>query len=247
MPLQVGWERPIIKPVMTFTPPLLAQRLSKPLKRGFWKLQLIRQRVVNRILSNLYGQQMQVMPAGHVGLAGALVLWMVQDGGRQLVMLRSPGGRDSRARLVSCMGIGRHPDVATALKAAVKTQLGEMFTKTLTMDKVALDRVAAAPMFSYTDEMNGITSPMQVLVWVMQVQPVQLELLKLQEGTELVLVNERALSQGKVSWVAPTHAALWRSVARHLPQRVLPFEEDAGAREERVEAAEMGTGRRLLH
>lgn len=230
---------------------LLPQRFPRPVKgafkRGVWRFLVVRQKVINWILSGLYGQKMMVLPAGHVGLAGALVLWVVQDGGRQLVMIRAPKGKDSRARLVSFMGLGRHTDMSAAMKAAAKAQLGEVFAKTLKLDKVSLDRVAAAPMFTYTDEENGIVTPVQVLMWTMQVQPVQLELLKMSDGHEMVLVNEQALLAGKVNWVAPTHAALWRSVARHLPQKTLPREDEAGAREEVVAEAEVGAAGRLLH
>lgn len=208
---------------------------------------LLRQKLMNRMLSSLYGSPMQVLPAGHVGLAGALVLWMVQDGGRQMIMLRTPAARDSRARLVSFMGLGKHGDMSSAIKASARTQLGEVFAKTLKLEKLTLDRVAAAPMFTYTDEENGIVTPVQVLVWIAQVQPVQLELLQLLEGSELVLVSEQALAQGKATFVAPTHAALWRSVQRHLPQRVLPREDDASAREERLAEAEVAPAGRLLH
>ena len=236
-------DRLIIKSMKT----LFSQNIKKAFGRGVWRLLVVRQKVVNWVLSSLYGQKMMVLPAGHVGLAGALVLWLVQDGGRQLVMVRSPKARDSRARLVSFMGMGRHADMSTAMKAAVKAQLGESFTKTLKLDKVSLDRVAAAPMFTYTDEDNGIVTPVQVLMWTMQVQPLQLELLKLAEGQELVLVNEQALLAGKVNWVAPTHAALWRSVQRHLPQKTFYQEDDAAAREERrAEAEALPTGR-ILH
>lgn len=190
---------------------------------------------------------MQVLPAGHVGLAGALVLWMVQDGGRQLIMLRSPSAADNRARLVSCMGLGTFGDMALAMKAAAKAQLGDVFAKTLKLDKLSLDRVAATPMFTYTDEEHGIVTPVQVLVWVQQVQPVQLELVSMAAGNELVIVNEAALASGKAGAVSPTHMAILRSVARHLPQKVLPREDDAATRDERLAEAEKASTGRLLH
>lgn len=208
---------------------------------------LMRQKIVNKLLSGLYGQPMQVLPEGHVGVAGALVLWVVQDGGRQLLMIRTPKAKDSRARLVSFMGLGKHTDMALAMRAAVRAQTGELFTKTLKLDKLTLDRVAAAPMFTYTDEVNGIVTPVQVLVWVQQVQPVQLELIKMSNGNELMVVNEQALMLGKVNGVSPTHTAIWRSVARHLPQKALPREEDASAREERLAEAEAAPVRRVLN
>jgi hypothetical protein len=144
------------------------------------------------------------------------------------------------------MGLGKHTDMAQAMKDAARAQLGELFCKTLKLDKLSLDRVGAAPMFTYTDDENGIVTPVQVLVWVQQVMPVQLELIRLQAGSELVLVHETVLGTGKAASVAPTHIALWRAVARHLPQKVLPREEDAGAREERLAEAE-GPVRRVVH
>ena len=226
---------------------LIPPRVNKVLKRGMWRLLVGRQKVVNWILSAIYGQKMMVLPAGHVGLAAALVLWVVQDGGRQLVMVRAPKAKDSRARLVSIMGMGRHADLSVAMKAAVKAQLGEVFAKTLKLEKVSLDRVAAAPMFTLTDEENGIVTPVQVLIWTMQVQPVQLELLAMNDGQEMVLVNEQAMLSGKVNWVAPTHAALWRSVQRHLPQKAFLREDDAAARDERLAEAAAAPAGRILH
>lgn len=217
------------------------------LSRAWWQFMLGRQKVLNAILSHLYGSKMQVMPAGHVGLAGAMVLWTVQDGGRQMVFVRSPNGRDTRARLVSCMGMGRSADMAQAMREAVRNQLGPAFAKSLKLDKLSLDRVAAAPMFTYTDEDNGIVTPVQVLMWVQQIQPVQLELLELPEGQELVLVSESLMRSGKAMAVAPTHYALWRSVLRHLPVKTLPREEDADAREERLAAEDIPATRKMLH
>lgn len=190
---------------------------------------------------------MQVVPAGHVGVAAALVLWTVQDGGRQLVFVRSPSARENRARLISVMGIGKHTDMAAAMIAAARAQVGDLFVKTLKLDKLSLDRVAAAPMYVYTDETCGIMTPVQVLVWVQQVLPVQLELIKLAQGSELVIVNEQTLLNGKTSGVSPTHIAMWRAVARHLPQKMLPREEDVAAREERIAEAEQAAGRKVLH
>ncbi|RYG59398.1 MAG: hypothetical protein EON60_10555 [Alphaproteobacteria bacterium] len=216
------------------------------LKRGLWRFTVFKQQLVNRVLSNMYGQPVQVLPAGHVGVAAALVLWTVQDGGRQLVFVRNPRAKDIRARLVSVMGLGKHADMAVAMIAAARAQVGDVFVKTLKLDKLSLDRVAAAPMFVYTDEGNGIVTPVQILLWVQQVQPVQLELMKLQAGCELVTVSEQALLQGRAHGVSSTHVAMWKAVARHLPQKILPREDDAEAREERVAEAERNSGK-VLH
>lgn len=213
---------------------LISTLLDMVMLRRMWlRWVMCRQRVVNRVVSALYGQPMQVLPAGHVGLAGALVLWMVQDGGRQMVMVRTPDAKDARARFVSCLGLGRHADMGLAMRAAVRAQLGDAFANTLKLERVVSDRVASAPMFTYTDEGNGIMSPVQVLTWVMAIEPVQLELLKL-SGMELVVVGEGQLKAGKTAGISPTHVAIWKSVQRHLPHKVLPREEDVETREERL-------------
>lgn len=226
---------------------IISPRMAQALKRKLWRFALFKQGLVNRVLSNLYGQPVQVLPAGHVGVAAALVLWTVQDGGRQLVFVRNPHAKENRARLVSVMGLGKHADMADAMIAAARTQVGSLFVKTLKLDQLSLDRVAAAPMFVYTDEGNGIVTPVQILLWVQQVQPVQLELLKLQDGCEMVIVSEQSLLQGKSHGISPTHIAMWKAVARHLPQKSLPREDDADAREERIAEAEKTSGRKLLH
>jgi hypothetical protein len=218
------------------------------LRKVWWQWLLLRQALMGYLLTNLYGTPMRVLPAGHVGIAGAIVLWLVQNGGRQLVMVRQPAAKDNRARLVSCMGVGRHGDMASALRAAVTAQLGEVFARSLKLEKIANDRVAAAPMYTYTDEANGIVTPVQVLAWVLPLQPVQLELIKLAPGFELVMVQEAQLLAGRTTGIAPTHLAIWRSVQRHLPQRALPVQDDTEPREERVAEA-LGKGRsgKVLH
>lgn len=226
-------------------------------KRALWavkfmktlnlRLAMLRQRVLARVFSHLYGQPMQVAPASYVGLGGAVVIWCVRDGGRQLVMVRNPNSPDGRARFVSLLGLGRSTDMAMAMRSAVRDQLGEKFTNTLKLDKMLTpDRVAAAPMFTYTDEDHGIVSPVQMLVWVVPIDPVQLELVQVGTGCELVLVAESQLQNGKVAGVIPTHVAVWRSVKRHLPIRALPREEDLLAREERV-AEEKVRATKVLH
>lgn len=205
---------------------------------------------MGKLLSSLYGSPMQVLPAGHVGLAGALVLWVAQSGGRQMLFLRNTQGPDTNARLTSFFGLGKHEDMATAMRASARTQLGETFCKSLKIQNIQLDKVAAAPMFTYTDEANGIVTPVQTLVWVMQVQPVQLELLELQPNHELVLVPEHTLRNTRPAHISPTHVAIWRSIMGHLPLKKLPADSDAAAElEERREAeakAEKPT-RRQLH
>lgn len=210
----------------------------------------MRQKAMAKLLSYLYGSPMQVLPAGHVGLAGALVLWVAQSGGRQMVFLRNTKGPDNNARLTSFFGLGKHEDMAAAMRASARTQLGETFCKSLKINTLSLDKIAAAPMFTYTDDANGIVTPVQTLVWVMQVQPVQLELLELQPDHELVLVPEHALRNGRPAHISPTHVAIWRSILRHLPLKKLPTDSDAAAElEERREADAKSEkpSRRQLH
>lgn len=218
----------------------------KPLKTLGYRLVALRQRVLARVFSHLYGQPMQVAPASHVGLGGAVLIWCAREGGRQLVMVRNQKGAETRARLVSSLGLGRNTDMAMAMRAAVREQLGEKFTNTLKLDRLLTpDRVAAAPMFTYADEDNGIVSPVQMLVWVVPIDPVQLDLVQVAKDTELVMVAENQLQNGKVAGVIPTHVAIWRSVKRHLPIRALPKDDEDVARE-RLAEEKGGTGR-VLH
>ncbi|MBI1309475.1 MAG: hypothetical protein GC129_06510 [Proteobacteria bacterium] len=177
-----------------------------------------RQALLNRVVSFLLGAQMQVLPRGHAGLAAALVLWFMQDGQRQVVLVRGTQAKDTRARLVSCMGLGRHGDLCVALRDALELQLGKVFARTIGKKLLMADRVAAAPLFNYTDEASGVASPVQVLAWVVQIEPVQLDLIEVGPKLELVVMNETSLDNPHASVpVSPTHRAIWASVQRHLP------------------------------
>ncbi len=205
---------------------------------------------MGKLLSFLYGSPMQVLPAGHVGLAGALVLWVAQSGGRQMMFLRNTNGPDTNARLTSFFGLNKHEDMAAAMRTSARAQLGETFCKSLKIQNITLDKIAAAPMFTYTDEANGIVTPVQTLVWVMQVQPVQLELIELQPNHELVMIPEQALRNGRPAQVSPTHVAIWRSIMSHLPLKKLPTDSDAAAEQEERREADAKTEkptRRQLH
>lgn len=176
----------------------------------------VRQAAVNGLLSLLYGQPMQVMPKGHVGLAGAVVFWYVQDGNRQLIMVRNTAGGDGKARFLSCLGVGsKAKDIPAALRAAVKAQLGEVFARTVSGPALDADRVGAAPLFSYTDEGVGVALPVQSLVWVVHVAQPLVDLIVTPQGMQAVMVPEFATGSNKVS---PTHKALFESVQRHLPK-----------------------------
>jgi hypothetical protein len=174
-----------------------------------------RQFAVNWLLSKLYERPVQVVPTHAVGLAGAAVLWLWQGGQRQLVMVRPKEGADTRARFVSCLGLGSNPEMATALRQTLKMQLGETFTKLLPARALALDEVAAAPLLTMTDEDTGGQLPLQVLAWVAELRPNQLETLELSKSFELVLVAENAIGSAQVS---PTHRTLWQAVQRHVPK-----------------------------
>jgi hypothetical protein len=205
---------------------------------------------MGKLLSFLYGTPMQVLPEGHVGLAGALVLWVAQSGGRQMLFLRNTKGADTNARLTSFFGLNKHEDMAAAMRTSARTQLGETFCKSLKIQNITLDKVAAAPMFTYTDEQNGIVTPVQTLVWVMQVQPMQLELIELQPNHELVMIPEHALRNARPANVSPTHVAIWRSIMRHLPLKKLPTDSDAAAElddRREADAKDEKPTRRQLH
>lgn len=238
--------RAYIEGIVTHT---IKPALRKHLQQLGWKFLLGRQKAVNRLLSYLYGTPMQVLPAGHVGLAGALVLWVAQSGGRQMLFVRNTAAKETNARLTSFFGLNKHEDMAQAMRAAARAQLGETFCKSLKIDSITIDKLAAAPMFTYTDEDNGIITPVQTLVWIMQVQPMQLELIELPKNHELVLVPEQALRSGRPSHISPTHLAIWRSVLKHLPLKKLP-ESDTGSEPEDRREADAKTEkptRRLLH
>lgn len=208
--------------------------------------------MVNRLLTFMYGHPMQVLPKGHVGLAGGVVFWYLQDGFKQFVMVRGNDG-DGRARFVSCLGLGKHPDLGGALRAVVELQLGKVFARSLGAKLFEADRVAAAPLFTYADEALGTSCPVQALVWVVQVQPAQVDLIETQSSdvpgsVQAVMVPEFALSSQKVS---NTHRSLWHAVQRHIPKGKLAREgvvlDEAAADEAINEVSSGGRGSRVLH
>lgn len=205
-----------------------------------------RQRLMDGVLSSLYAAPMRVLPRGYVGVAAAAVFWFWQDGVRQVILLRTPQKKDSRARLVSCFGLGAHPDLSHAMRASVETQLGKTFSKTLDKKDFAPDRVAAAPMFTFHDDSNGISSPVQVLAWTVPINPVQLDLIELAPGMELAVTTEAVLNQPG-SGISPTHRNIWLAVARHLP-KLKGIRRADGVEEVTLESAVAGkAGVRTLH
>lgn len=228
------------------SPPSLFSKLRA--MRGRWAG--VRQSLLNRVLSTLYGVPMQILPKGHAGLAAAVVLWFMQDGQRQVVMVRNPKAKDSRARLVSCMGLGAYPDMSVALRSALELQLGKVFAKTIERKLLLADRVAASPLFTYTDDESGVVSPVQVLAWVVQIQPVQVDLIQPGNNLELVMTNEMSLENtaGMGSSLSPTHRAIWHSVARHLPPVKGKKGRGDGVEEVSMDAAEVKKlGARTVH
>jgi hypothetical protein len=175
----------------------------------------VRQRWLNGLLSRLYERPVRVVPTHTVALAGAAVLWVWQGGTRQLIMVRPKEGADTRARFISCLGLGQHPEMASALQQTLRHQLGATFTRLLPKSALALDKVAAAPLLSMTDEDTGGQLPLQVLAWVAEVRPQALDLLELGTNLELVLVAENAIGSTQIS---PTHRTLWQAVQRHVPK-----------------------------
>lgn len=191
---------------------------------GLWNRWVrFRNAFMTRWLSLLYGQPVEVVPKGHVALAGAVVLWFLQDGFKQFVLLKQNDG-DGRARFISCLGTGPHNDMGSALAAVLKSQLGEVFARTVEKRLLNADRVAAAPLFSYTDDGLGTTSPVQTLVWVVQMNPAALDLIHTGKNAQVMVVAEFGLSSNKIS---PTHRALYQSAMRHLPKGKMAVPPDA--------------------
>ncbi|PIZ29594.1 MAG: hypothetical protein COY40_06605 [Alphaproteobacteria bacterium CG_4_10_14_0_8_um_filter_53_9] len=179
------------------------------------RLLTLRQTGVNRLISLIYGQPMQVLPAGHVGLAGAVVLWYLHEGFRHFVLIKNPKVGDGKARFISCLGLGNQADMPAALTHILTQNLGDIFAGTLPKNALNTDKVASAPLFSYTDEALGVTTPVQAMVWVVQIQQPQIELITTGKENAVVLVPEFAMSSNQVS---PTHKALYQAVQRQLPK-----------------------------
>lgn len=206
----------------------------------------LRGRVIDRALSGIYGAPMRATPVttagGQVGVAGAVVLWFMQDGFRHYVMVKNDK-TDPRARFVSSLGFGGYRNMGEALRAAVKFQLGDVFARTLGDGALSLDRVAAAPVFSLTDETTGVATPVQSLVWVVQIQQAQTELIMAGPGCVPVMVPEFGLVSNKVS---PTHRALVESVRRQLP-KLKNVKADPTPEQIEDAVGVIGSGGRILH
>jgi hypothetical protein len=198
---------------------------SAPVVRAWAWWAAHRQNWFNKLLSKLYERPVMIAPAHVVGLAGVAVLWVWQGGQRQLIMVRPKEGADTRARFIRCLGLGRHTDMATALHAALSLQLGDTFTRLLPPSHLAPDAVAAAPLLTMTDEDTGSKLPLQVLAWVAEVRPHQLDVLQLALQLELVLVTENAIGSAQIS---PTHRTIWQAVQRHVPKAKAPKAREDG-------------------
>lgn len=207
------------------------------------RLVALRQAGLNRVLSGLYGSPVAVGPTGQVGVAGAVIFWYLQDGFKQFLMIKNTDGADQRARFVSAYGLHGQPHMGDAVRLAVMASLGKVFTKTVDAKLLGVDRVAAVPVFTTQDEITGQTSPVQALVWCVQIQPTQAELVATPKGMAVAVVPEFGMSSSKVS---PTHRGLWQAVGRHLPKAKLPAAEiPAEAVDDAVRGVD--TGPRTLH
>lgn len=192
----------------------------------------------NGLMSVFFGAPMQVVPARkepaagpQVTVAGAVVFWYLEGGIKHFVMLRQPEygeTADGRGRWLSCFGLGAHADMPAALRNAVKTQMGAVFSGTLPAHLLDADRVAAAPMFSVSDA-SGAPSPVQTLVWVAHLQPAQVDVIEPVRGVSVMLVPEFSMNSSQIS---PTHRAIFHAAARHLPK-------GRAAKEDRMTDAEV--------
>ncbi len=211
--------------------------------RLWHKWLMLRQKYVGKLLSALYGRPVMIAPQHAVALAGVAVLWSfapegshTAGGQRMLLMVRpkepkkgkkTSKSADRRARFISCLGLGTHTDMPSALHHTLTHQVGPVFTKLLGTAALSHTRVAAAPLLTLTDEDTGGQFPLQLLVWVTELRPHQEAAIKLHESLELVWVAEDAMDSPQVS---PTHRQMWQAVQPHV-QRKRP----AAAREDGVE------------
>jgi hypothetical protein len=213
-----------------------------------------RQHVLVNILSYLYNQPMNIAPRHYMGVAAALVLYTWRDGVRHLVLVRQRPPADykifidTRAKFVSCLGVGQHIDMASALKTMVSAQLGPVFARLLGDKCLHAHTVVAAPMMSLVDEDTGLSTPMQVLVWVHEIPYVHLEVVQLPSQLELLILPENALDGVSVS---PTHRGIWNAVVdRHVPNiKASRRKREDGVEmiEESLAAAKAGKSTRIIH
>ncbi len=202
----------------------------------------LRQTALNSLLSLLYGAKVEVLPAGSANIAAALVLYTYSEGQRQFVLVRTPNGSDPFARFVSCLGLQGHPSLPHALWQALNNQLGELAGNTIPLKILQSLRVAATPIFRYTDPRTEIPAPVQTLIWLKEIPMTVVEAMTAPTGSEILLIPELGLYQAKVS---PTHQAMWSSI-KHLLKPIKPLKQlDDEPRTTRTEAAKPRP--RLLH
>jgi hypothetical protein len=207
-----------------------------------------RQRVLDRVLTHMYERPMRLLPADHVAIAGATVFWMMRDGARHLIMLRSKQHHGGMLYLPSCVGTGSHPDMAHAMREALVRTFGLSFVSTLPLSQIATDKVAAAPMYPIVDA-SGIETRVQALMWVVPIQPIQLELIRLAPNVDMRIVEENIRSNFGMPEVSPAHMELLRSIRRALPSKKALYVDPAPEtdREERMaEEAQKSSGR-IVH
>lgn len=167
-----------------------------------------------KLVQALYGQEMLITDQDKLDVAGCLVMWYVQDGFRHFVLI-NPYRKNgtAKARFPSYFGLKLGQDAATALSDAVKTQLGDVFFRSLDKQLLEADRIAVAPTFRYTDDVTGATIPVQALIWAIQITPSQAELIQGADGISCTTVAEYAMLG---SQVAPTHKAVYQHTLRHI-------------------------------
>lgn len=199
------------------------QQSNKAWQRVWAKWLALRQRSVAKILTALYGRPVMVAPQHVVALGGVMVLWSwptengrTQSGPKMLLMVRPKAKTgDRRARFVSHLGLGKAPDLTTALRQTLINQLGPVFTRLLGTEAFSPRKIAAMPLLNLTDEDTGGQIPLQLMAWVAELRPNQEAAIQLAENLELVWVDETALDSPQIS---PTHRQLWRTIEPTLPK-----------------------------
>jgi len=185
-------------------------------KRASWRLKLA-QKVVHALL----GTEHQLSPTTHLPQAGLVVFWYTEGNSRHFMMYRqrpeagTPDKLIDKSRFPGFFGLPQgYSTPLSALKAALKVQLGDVFIRAIDGELIAEDTIAAAPCYPFTNSMNGQETVLQAHVWLMQITPEQAQLAATEDNTlEIVSVPEYALLTGAI---APSHKAVYGSVLSHL-------------------------------
>lgn len=192
----------------------IKQRITNRTARAKAGFYTVRQNAVNRLLTMLYGKEIQVLPKGYVGLAGAVVMWYIAEGQRFFLMIRNEKG-DDKARFLSSFGSHGGATMGADLAKLMRLQCGEVFSKSVaSKSMLGMEKVAAAPLFINTDDVLGVPVPVQGLVWLVQVHPHVVDTVISPAGLHVVRVPDNLMAGDKIS---PTHQALFASVKNKLP------------------------------